>query len=196
MASKAEINRCGDRLRELLVLATSSEPAEVTQSHVDAIRTVQAFRAEFQYPTTKTAVGLRQFVARESSEILVAQRLKRLPQIINKLVRMPGSKLARMEDVGGCRAVLPGGRREIDAVLKRIRRNWVVKRERDYIVRPKPTGYRGVHVVIERDGRRVEIQLRTPAQQPRLLNNNGPTQWNGWPADWRFHSRTAVARPN
>lgn len=30
---------------------------------------------------------------------------------------------------------------------------------------PKPSGYRGVHVIIERDGRRIEVQLRTPGQQ-------------------------------
>lgn len=77
---------------------------------------------------------------------------------------MPGSKLARMEDIGGCRAIL-ASRREIDGVLRRIRTNWDVKRDRDYMLDPKPSGYRGVHVVIERDGRRVEIQLRTPGQQ-------------------------------
>jgi ppGpp synthetase/RelA/SpoT-type nucleotidyltranferase len=113
----------------------------------------------------KVAVGVRQFVQRESSAIIVAQRLKRFPQIVNKLVRMPGTKLARMEDIGGCRAILPGGRSEIDGVLRRIRHNWAVTRVRDYIDQPKDTGYRGVHVVVERDDHRVEVQLRTPGQQ-------------------------------
>lgn len=126
---------------------------------------VQEFRAGFQYPMTKVAMGVRSFVSREDVEIIVAQRLKRMPQIVNKLVRFPGTKLARMEDVGGCRAILPGGRPAIDGVLRRIRRNWDVKRERDYITQPKSTGYRGVHVVVERDGQRIEIQLRTIGQQ-------------------------------
>ena len=47
----------------------------------------------------------------------------------------------------------------------RITQRWDVKRERDYIEAPKETGYRGVHLVVERDGRRIEVQLRTAGQQ-------------------------------
>jgi ppGpp synthetase/RelA/SpoT-type nucleotidyltranferase len=130
-----------------------------------ALDIVTAYRASFQGPLTKTAVGVRQFVQRESDEVIVAQRLKRLPTILDKLVRMPKTNLARLEDIGGCRAVLPGGRPEIDGVLRRIRRNWDVIRERDYMDEPKSTGYRAVHVAVERDGRRLEIQLRTQGQQ-------------------------------
>lgn len=132
---------------------------------VAAANQVWAWRASFQTPLTKVAVGLRQFVQRESSQIIVAQRLKRFPTIIEKLDRMPDTRLARMEDIGGCRAVLPGGRPEIDGVLRRIRKNWDIKRVRDYMAEPKASGYRGVHVVVERDERRIEIQLRTPGQQ-------------------------------
>jgi hypothetical protein len=70
-----------------------------------------------------------------------------------------------MEDVGGCRAVLYGGASEVLGVLRRIRRNWDVVRLRDYTAEPKDTGYRGIHVVANRDGARIEIQLRTPGQQ-------------------------------
>lgn len=160
MVSKGEINRCGDKLRDWW---QTSEQA--TGEIVQAWDAVQEFRAGFQYPMTKVAVGVRQFVARESSEVIVAQRLKRMPQIINKLVRFPDTKLARMEDIGGCRAILPGGRSEITGVVQRIDRNWDVKRLRDYITEPKTTGYRGVHIVVERDGQRIEIQLRTIGQQ-------------------------------
>lgn len=43
----------------------------------------------------------------EEGEPIVAQRLKRVPTIAGKLLREPGMKLSRMEDVGGVRAVLP-----------------------------------------------------------------------------------------
>lgn len=128
------------------------------------MRVVREFRQGFQYPMQKTAVGLRQFVQRESDRVIVAQRLKRLPQIIHKLVRMPDTKLARMEDIGGCRAIL-NSRNEVLGVLDRIENRWAVKRVRDYAANPKPSGYRGVHVVVERDAHRIEIQLRTPGQQ-------------------------------
>lgn len=158
--SKNEVNRCGDRLRNWW--SSEDAPTPTTVADWEAI---QEFRSSFQYPMTKVAVGVRQFVSRESSEVIVAQRLKRMPQIVGKLVRFPDTKLARMEDIGGCRAILPGGRSEIGGVMRRIKRNWDVKRERDYIAHPKETGYRGVHLVVERDGRRIEIQLRSTGQQ-------------------------------
>lgn len=161
--SKGEINRSGALLRELV---QSGLPWDGDEDDLfNALDVVTSYRAGFQSPLTKTAVGLRQFVQRESSEVIVAQRLKRLPTIIDKLVRMPRTNLARLEDIGGCRAVLPGGRTEIEGVLRRIRRNWNVIRERDYMAQPKEIGYRGLHVVVERDDRRLEIQLRTPGQQ-------------------------------
>jgi hypothetical protein len=63
--------------------------------------------------------------------VIVAQRLKRMNRILGKLQRMPGTKIARMEDIGGCRAVLANPA-ELDAVLRRIRRRWDVVRDRDY----------------------------------------------------------------
>lgn len=162
LPSKEEINRAGFLLRGYFL---GDELPDDMEPVLKALDLITAYRASFQGPLTKTAVGLRQFVQRESSQVIVAQRLKRLPTIIDKLVRMPKTKLARLEDIGGCRAVLPGGRGEIDGVLRRIRRNWNVIRERDYVTTPKPTGYRGMHVVVERDSKRLEIQLRTPGQQ-------------------------------
>lgn len=161
MLSKEKVNRCGDLLRNWW-----RDTGELVDEgdFSEAFQVLWSFRSGFQYPMQKTAVGLRSFVHRESDRIVVAQRLKRLPQIIHKLDRMPKTKLARMEDIGGCRAILRD-RGEIDGVMRRIRRNWDVKRERDYIAEPKPSGYRGVHVVIERDHHRVEVQLRTPGQQ-------------------------------
>jgi hypothetical protein len=69
-----------------------------------------------------------------------------------------------MEDIAGCRAILPGGAKEVAGVLKRIRRNWEVLRIEDYVASPKDTGYRAIHVVVRRDGHPVEVQLRTPGQ--------------------------------
>ncbi len=44
------------------------------------------------------------------------------------------------------------------------RRKWNVADEQDYIARPKDTGYRAHHVVVLRDDRLIEIQLRTSGQ--------------------------------
>lgn len=103
-------------------------------------------------------------VSREADDVIVSQRLKREPQIINKLVRQPGMLLARIEDIGGCRAVLPSPD-AVAGVEQRIRKRWEVKRYRDYVDEPKVGGYRAVHLVTERDGMRIEVQLRTKGQQ-------------------------------
>jgi ppGpp synthetase/RelA/SpoT-type nucleotidyltranferase len=69
-----------------------------------------------------------------------------------------------MEDVAGCRAVLLDPA-EVTAVAQRIKRKWSVREVSDYREEGKPgTGYRGLHVVVERRGRLVEIQLRTGEQ--------------------------------
>ena len=127
------------------------------------------YRASIGYPLQKVTVGVRQFVARESSEVIVAQRLKRMPTILDKLGRESTMQLSRMQDVGGCRAVLPGGASEVEGVLRRIERRCDVRRVYDYNNRPKPTGYRGVHVIVLRDEREIEIQLRTPDQHDWAL---------------------------
>lgn len=160
MTSKSQVNRCGDLLRDNELKARAFTAPELH----DARKTVRDFRQEFQYPMTTVAMGLRQFIVATGTDPVVAQRLKRLPQIVKKLARYPKTKLARMEDIGGCRAVLPD-RDSVAAVLSRIDHNWKVVRHRDYVEAPKASGYRGVHVVVERDDHRVEIQLRTPYQQ-------------------------------
>lgn len=130
----------------------------------DAVGVLVEYRGGFQDPLKKVTVGLRQFVERESSEVTVGQRLKRAPQILNKLGRFESMRLTQMEDIAGCRAILSGGAPEIAGVLRRIRRNWEVLRVDDYVKSPKVTGYRAMHVVVRRDGYPVEIQLRTPGQ--------------------------------
>jgi len=96
---------------------------------------------------------------------VVAQRFKRFPSILNKLQRYPTMSLARMQDIGGCRAILADGE-EVAQVLRRLRKNWKIpdNRVKDYVRNPAASGYRGVHVIAEKDGRLIEVQLRTPTQ--------------------------------
>ncbi len=120
-------------------------------------------------------MGLRSFVNTEGANPAgrVAQRLKRMPTILDKLEREPGMNLARMHDIGGCRAILPD-EATIYCVVRRIRSRprhlWGIVREYDYIKHPKSSGYRGIHLVVRRDGRLIEVQLRTPSQHRWALN--------------------------
>lgn len=168
---RGDINRAGEQLRRWW---RSEDPIDdVTH---DAFVAMVTFREAFQGPLKKTVMGLRSMVRSESPELKepgrrvpVAQRLKREVQIVTKLARFDSMQLWTMGDIGGCRAVLPS-RDKVDGVLRRIRRNWDVHgRIRDYRDEPADSGYRAVHVMVVRDGRLIEIQLRDPREHEWAL---------------------------
>jgi len=132
------------------MLAVDSD-GELEPPSPAALELLVDFRAEFQAPMKKVTVGLRQFVSREcATPITVGQRLKRGPQIVYKLSRHPGMRLSRMQDVGGCRAILQGGADEVRRVAERIERNWTIKHSKHYTLEaPAPSGYRALHVVVD-----------------------------------------------
>jgi putative GTP pyrophosphokinase len=165
--SRGDINRAGVELRRWW---QSDDP--VTDETTNALVAMAVFRETFQAPLNKTAMGLRSMVTSECPELKeagarvpVAQRLKRETQIVNKLARLGSMQLWTMGDIGGCRAVLPS-RRQVDGVLRRIRKQkWTIHgKVRDYRDEPAADGYRAVHVMVIRDGRLIEVQLRDPRE--------------------------------
>jgi ppGpp synthetase/RelA/SpoT-type nucleotidyltranferase len=165
--SKSKINRCGELVRQF-----AYEQVDVSEDQLDeALRIITDFRAAHAYPLVKVRLGLRSMVVTEGVAEVIGQRLKRVPRIIRKLQRTANSptgrtSLARLEDIGGVRAILRNGD-ELDRVRHRIERKWKnnFRRERDYINQPKDIGYRAVHYVVVRDDRAIEVQLRTRGQQ-------------------------------
>lgn len=127
---------------------------------LDAILIVQDYRAAHQLPLTKANNGLRSMIKTEGFELEVSQRLKRFMTIIDKLQREPTLALNKMQDIGGVRAVLNtvDEVRRVEARLKKRRPPIAVS---DYITHPRSSGYRGVHVIVDYDGRAIEVQLRT-----------------------------------
>ena len=113
---------------------------------------------------------LRASALRVDKRSLLAKRLKRTPSIINKLIRFnkEGMKLDRMNDIGGCRAILPTVSK-VEQVTKHLLRLEGFILQKDYINHPKNSGYRGIHLVAkiknnEKDYRPIELQLRTKIQ--------------------------------
>jgi ppGpp synthetase/RelA/SpoT-type nucleotidyltranferase len=87
-----------------------------------------------------------------------------MPTILYKLARFPNMNLTTMQDIAGCRVILPD-QTAVFRMLRRIQQNsWDVRETYDYVTNPKGDGYRAVHVVVQRDRRLVEIQLRTTWQ--------------------------------
>jgi ppGpp synthetase/RelA/SpoT-type nucleotidyltranferase len=181
--SNKTIDKAGTRLRDWHLAGAPEEDIE-DPDFLAAGELVLEYRASMAPTLAKVTVGVRQFIASESSQVIVAQRLKRLPTILDKLARHPNMKLTRMQDIGGCRAILPGGLSEVVAVIRRMRKNsktWQIRSIDDYGAEPRSTGYRAVHVTVERDGRLVEIQLRTRREHAWAVAVEQIGSRNGFP---------------
>ncbi|KAA9134835.1 RelA/SpoT domain-containing protein [Microbacterium caowuchunii] len=153
-------------------------PEELTEA-----RAVLAnFRSAHAYPLNAVTVTVRQKALEVNANAVVAQRLKRLPTILDKLKRIPTMSVTTMHDLGGCRVVFSSVG-EVDALVEELielprARNRVL-RTYDYLradpenehAGPKPSGYRGMHLAYEYraskevyHGLRIELQVRTQLQ--------------------------------
>lgn len=168
--SKRQVDRAG---RFILKYVASDLDGDAVWTEFEpetlfrAYRAVTWWRSLHARPLTKVAVNLRYHVAQEEAlvdgRIDVAQRLKRRITIIDKLFREPTMEVTQMQDIGGVRARLPS-QRHVYAVSRRLKKTWTIHRTRDYIAEPKPSGYRALHHIVQRDGYKIEVQLRTVLQ--------------------------------
>ena len=163
--SKRQINDAGLKI---------IDPNATHEEYAAALDVVDNWRAAHAYPMNTFAINLRRQIA-DIDGAMVVRRLKRLDTICYKLERYPEMNLYRMQDLGGCRVIVP----TIEDVYKvknrlensRIRH--IPKKPKNYIETPKPeTGYRGVHLIYKYrsekntdfNGLLVEIQIRTRLQ--------------------------------
>ena len=161
MPTGSQVKKAGRTLRRWW----ESDKEQPSDADVAAWITLLEYRSEFPEPLKRVNLGLRSMVRTEGCPVRVSQRLKRGERIIQKLSRHPNMSLSTMADIGGCRAIVDD-LAQLQAVRKRIHKNWVksIVSEREYLAEPRNTGYRGYHVVVERLGKRVEVQLRTARQ--------------------------------
>jgi hypothetical protein len=133
---------------------------------IGAYDVASAYRDLHAYPLRKVTMGVRSMVRTSIGEgYSPGQRFKRMDRIIDKLGRYPHMRLSQMEDIGGCRVVVPS-LREVYLVSGRIMRRWGSRAQlTDYIREPKTDGYRGIHIIERRDAKQIEVQIRTRRQQ-------------------------------
>ena len=145
-----------------------------TQEQIDeATKVIDNWRASHAFPLHVIYIHLRGMAS--GKNIVVAERLKRLDSIIEKLKREPTMSLWMMQDLGGCRFIVP----VLDDVYSYAekydlsRKRHIFKEKYDYIANPKPSGYRSLHMVYEYHSDKtdtynknmlIEIQYRTHLQ--------------------------------
>lgn len=139
--SRNQVNRAG----EILV----GRGEFTVRDHLWADEVLANWRACHGYPINTFQATLRFKLKNGFGESIVAQRLKRAPSIVLKLQRFPDMQLARMQDIGGLRAVLSSVRR-----VRLLERNYressfehTLANSKNYIDEPKDDGYRGVHLI-------------------------------------------------
>ena len=163
--TKGSINRAGK------VLIDTSASIESREKAIDIIA---HWRSCHAYPVNTFQATLRGRVKRVSGNVLVAQRLKRIPSMATKLQLNHGMQLVRMQDIGGLRAVVES--------ISQVRRLEAMYRDGslthglididDYIQNPKESGYRSLHLIYKYknpkpspyDGLHLELQIRTRLQ--------------------------------
>lgn len=203
---KGAINRSGEIL---LKWWTSTEDLDLEPWSI-AYGMVKNWRLCHALPLNVIQAGLRGRIRRMglSKDVIVAQRLKRFPSIMNKMKREPNMELTQMQDLGGCRAILPDVASVRTLYGMYYGHDPLLLEEKssikpyDYITHPKPDGYRGIHIVAryhprksERepwDGQRIEIQLRTKlehafatAVETVTTFTREPLKFGAGPIEWR-----------
>lgn len=147
-----------------------------TSEYEEALELANRWRACHAYPINTFQATLRTKIKTCKGEVLVAQRLKRMPTIIDKLTRFSNMQLTTMQDIAGIRAIFDE-LSDIDDIVFKYVNNKTFPHEfvgsYDYISNPRDIdGYRSHHLVYKYynkqmpmyDGLRVEIQLRTKLQ--------------------------------
>jgi hypothetical protein len=165
--SRREVNRAG----EILI-----DPNSTPEQKESAIEQINNWRLAHAFPLNTFQNRLRIVGRSIDQHCLVAQRTKRLTSIVSKLERIKGFKLAQIQDIGGCRAIVRTINDVENVVYIYQHKSRGVKhefvKEDNYIDTPKETGYRSVHLIYRYksdknpiyDGLKIEIQVRTVLQ--------------------------------
>lgn len=165
--SRTQVNKAGDIL---------IDPNATEEQNEWALLVINNWRTSHNFPLNTFQIRLRDLTQKINPESLVAQRIKRLASIRLKLELEPDMKMSQMQDLGGCRAIMKNVQ-ELDSLVEIYKHGsrgikHTLHKEQDYIINPKKSGYRGVHLVYKYGSdkstvykdMRIEIQIRTLMQ--------------------------------
>jgi ppGpp synthetase/RelA/SpoT-type nucleotidyltranferase len=169
---------------------------------INAYEVINNWRASHHFPLNSFYITLLNRARKINGNAFGSQRIKRMASILAKLRDKDDMKLSQMQDIGGCRVVMP----RIDEVyrLRDIYLNSPLAHtfigQKDYINDPRDTGYRGIHLKYRYSGKarstpwnglKIELQVRTQLQhqwataveaaetftRQALKSNKGSAEW-------------------
>ncbi|MGB6101068.1 MAG: RelA/SpoT domain-containing protein [Comamonas sp.] len=159
--TKSKIDRAG--------IALAKDSFRNVEEMVEFEDVFDEYRKSHLEPLSETTLELQRWLNEYGHDYYIAQRLKRKPQIIRKLNRL-SVRLTQLQDIGGCRIIVEKNELvdQIISFLKaKIESTEELKLVRitDYREKGRDiTGYRSVHLLLERSGKKLELQLRSRIQ--------------------------------
>jgi hypothetical protein len=166
--SMKDVRRAGEVIAGELPWTDENQP-EIR----DAFQVANNWRDVHAYPMRSVRLQLAWYMRHCHIDGVTAARLKRMQAIRRKLRRL-NMTMNQLQDLGGCRAILPSIADVHNLVgVLRERSRHTVRAENNYISEPKKDGYRSHHLMFSYvgkgdatffDGRRVEVQIRTRLQ--------------------------------
>lgn len=148
--SKSQINKLGERLR-----GGSANPED---QHL-----LDTYGRSFAQSYEEVARRLRALNLGET--FFVERYSKSKMSIVEKLKREPLLKLSEMQDIAGCRIVvadIAAQEKAVNEIMSAFSGDSPITL-RDRRIKPSH-GYRAVHLIVRKDGKKVEIQVRTRPQ--------------------------------
>lgn len=127
------------------------------------------YRKAHLKPLSETTLEIQRMLSNYGAKYYIAQRLKRKPQIVRKLNRL-SVRLTQLQDIGGCRIIVQKNQ-DVDNIFAflsekaRSEAGFKIERVTDYREKGRDdTGYRSLHVIMERSDVLLELQIRSRIQ--------------------------------
>ncbi|WP_155011690.1 RelA/SpoT domain-containing protein [Klebsiella variicola] len=164
--SRKEVSRAGERLVGCFRHKQTYDDKDVQILH--------DWRMCHMYPLEQLTKYLEREAKAVNSNAIISSRIKRLPSIVEKLARFPSMQLGRMQDLGGCRAIVDNIE-QVYAIKEKILSltfKHKLHKVHDYISVTKESGYRSLHIIhsfqnqkyTDLNGLKIEMQVRTAIQ--------------------------------
>jgi ppGpp synthetase/RelA/SpoT-type nucleotidyltranferase len=203
--TRSVVNRAGDTVARWGSMPPGDDMfADYSEwrKYESSIEVINNWRSSHQYPLNTFQMTLRRKSRLIASSSIVSQRLKRMESIERKLCSGTIT-LTQMQDIGGCRAVLPtlGDAYKLCELYKSARFDHQFKNEKDYIKNPKEDGYRSIHLIYKYKGTnssdaynnlQIEIQIRSQLQhawatavEAVSIFTKQALKWRGGTAEWQ-----------